>query len=53
VRLNLFMRGLWEVEVAVESDAVDGSRREYTKCDVDRRKSGSDLITFRACVPDD
>lgn len=51
--LNLFMRGPWEVQLAVSSAATGASGQETTNCDRERRRGGSDLVIFRACIADD
>ena len=52
--LNLFMRGPWEVQLAVRAGALeDAAQSEATSCDRDRRQTGSDLLVFRACISDD
>lgn len=54
VGLNLFMRGPWEVQLAVSSSAAAGApNSEATNCDRDRRQTGSDMVIFRACISDD
>ena len=52
--LNLFMRGPWEVQLAVSSVSAAGATAlEATSCDRDRRQAGNDLLIFRACISDD
>jgi hypothetical protein len=51
--LNLFMRGPWEVQLAVNAPGADQSTKEFTSCDRNRESPGQDLIVFRVCVPDD
>ena len=52
--LNLFMRGPWEVQLAVRAGAMaDVAQSEATNCDRERRQAGSDLVVFRACISDD
>jgi len=54
VGLNLFMRGPWEVQLAVSAGpAAAVAQSETTSCDRDRRQPGSDLLVFRACILDD
>lgn len=51
--LNLFMRGPWEIQLAVSASPTEPSAREVTSCDREARRPGSDLVRFRVCVPDD
>ena len=51
--LNLFMRGPWEVQLAVNTARGASSSAEATSCDRDRSKTGRDLVLFRVCVRDD
>ena len=51
--LNLFMRGPWEVQLAVNTTDGTNSPVESTSCDRDRKRPGRDLVLFRVCVPDD
>ncbi len=53
VGLNLFMRGPWEVQLAVNSEASGATSEEYTACDRKRQHPGADLVIFRVCVPDE
>jgi len=51
--LNLFMRGPWEVQLAVSSASVAGPAAEATNCDRNKSRPGHDLLVFQVCVPDD
>jgi hypothetical protein len=51
--MNFFMRGPWEIELAVNTPADVSTGTELTDCDRSKLHPGVELVTLHICLRDD
>jgi hypothetical protein len=51
--MNFFMRGPWEIELAVNTPAEATTGTELTDCDRSKMYPGIELVTLHICLRDD